>query len=64
MDNSEGFYGKCLVSEDTLSGSVDIDGDLILMVYQNGGGVGSVIFTPEQAQALRDWLSAEFPNGN
>jgi hypothetical protein len=64
MDNSEGFYGKCSISEDTLAGSVDIDGDLFLMVYQNGEGVGSVVFTPEQARALRDWLSKEFPDGN
>jgi hypothetical protein len=34
------------------------------MVYQNGEGVGSVVFTPDQARALRDWLSKEFPDGN
>lgn len=64
MDDTEGFYGPCAVSSDTLSGSVDIDGDLCLMVYQNGEGVGSVVFTPEQARALRDWLSKEFADGN
>jgi len=64
MDATEGFYGQCSVSEDTLAGSVDIDGDLYLMVYQNGEGVGSVVFTPDQARALRDWLSKEFPDGN
>lgn len=64
MDDTEGFYGQCAVSSDTLAGSVDIDGDLCLMFYQNGEGVGSVVFTPEQARGLRDWLSGEFPDGD
>ena len=64
MGTIEGFYSQCSVSNDALAGSVDIDGDLFLMVYRDGEGVSSVVFTPEQARALRVWLSKEFPDGD